>query len=145
MSENFKLFTVKFFSVCPFNRFFGVCFFLKLNKTVSTTCTIIITLKFTFDDWAKAGEKLVNLLLRRLATEILNVEVCFRIGVVLELQTDSKHFSVQFKVIQSLLACFRLLQSAELGVTIIERFLGGLILRHFCFENIKAMTLDELE
>jgi hypothetical protein len=34
-----------------------------------------------------------------LAAEILNVEIGFGIRVVLELQTDCNHFSVQFEVI----------------------------------------------
>lgn len=99
MSKNFKFFSIKFTAIRTFNCFFGVLFFFKLHKAVSTTCTIVVALELTLDDWAKAREKLVNLLLSGLAAEILNVEIGFGIRVVLELQTDCNHFSVQFEVI----------------------------------------------
>lgn len=63
MSKNFELFSFKFQTVCLLNCFRGVSFLLELNETEAAACSIVVALKFTFNDGAILYVQVIKLLL----------------------------------------------------------------------------------
>lgn len=63
MSKDFKLFSFELQTVCLLNCFRSVSFLFELNKTEAAACSIVVALKFTFNDGAILNVQVIKLLL----------------------------------------------------------------------------------